>query len=55
MNGVWVLELVINYMEGGLQNGKIAGPKPSVPPPPPPRSAYLKLFHHPLFKCPPIL
>ena len=38
--------LVINYGEGGLQNGKIAGPK-LVPPPPQDR---VKLFAPPLLK-----
>ena len=39
--------LVINYGEGGLQNGKIAGLKLFAPPPPQDR---VKLFAPPLFK-----
>ena len=39
--------LVINYGEGGLQNGKIAGPKLFAPPPPQDR---VKLFAPPPFK-----
>ena len=36
---VWIMYkgLVINYGEGGLQNGKIAGRKLFAPPPPPSR------------------
>ena len=30
---VLVKELVVNYGEGGLQNGKIVGPKLFTPPP----------------------
>ena len=43
--------LVINYREGGgggLQNGKIAGPKLFVPPPPPPTSRQGKTFLSPI-------
>ena len=39
--------LVINYGEGGLQNGKIAGPKLFAPPP----QDRVKLFAPPLLKC----
>ena len=43
--------LVINYGEGGgLQNGKIAGPKLFAPPPPPPPQDRVKLFAPPLLK-----
>ena len=38
--------LVINYGEGGLQNGKIAGAKLFAPPPPP--QDRVKLFAPPL-------
>ena len=43
--------LIINYGEGGggLQNGKITGPKLFAPPPPPP-SRQGKTFHVPPFK-----
>ena len=42
--------MVINYGEGGgLQNGKIAGPKPFVPPPP---QDSVKLFVPPPLKHP---